>query len=145
MSNNKSDAAPQDGYFAVCPLHDFAPYPDYAKVKITNKLMERLGEMHNIAVTHELTEVRSMCGGEIMWGSDELCGALRLELEELVVTMTGLFWFTASLKFSGRSIETEAIHIPELSEKAGAATAPGCRLIFGDLDADRLDELIAEG
>lgn len=110
---------------------DHTDGPDYAVIRVTQILIDRIAEMVEACEKYALSEVRTL--KTTSWGPGDVREELRLQNGELVVLPGGSFWFRDQPNSGYGHIETRASMLSDL--KAVFESAEGGDLVFlGDDD-----------
>ncbi|MGH8156591.1 MAG: hypothetical protein ACREPQ_00595 [Rhodanobacter sp.] len=130
-------------YVEAYAVDDNGDGPTLAEFKVDSAFIERLTRLHTVCVENDLREARVQDGPD--WGPYGIEDDLRLQNHILVVTSTGDFWYSASVKHADYAVETRAMSVETLIERVHSAIAKGDEYLqCGDWDDEDAIEAITE-
>lgn len=117
-----SSAEGIETYFEAYATYEHAPTaPQYAKVLMTNDLVEKVRDLQRLCVERDLSEMHVRAAP--LWGPEGIEDEVSLVNPTLVVTPWSV-WFEEALKHSGYSFKTRLVAIEHLLAEHEDAT-PG--------------------
>lgn len=142
MSSNSNEIASERKMIVHASAHatvDHVDGPSFCRFVVTAELARRLREVRALAEAHSLSEVRFWALPE-RWGAGhtDVEDELSLEAGEIVVCpIPDAFWFNASMKHVGGSLQTVTID----SEALLAAFDAGQEHYAVEVDEDLEEEI----